>query len=176
MSHCALYMGCLLFICLRWVLVVVCGLSLWMWDLSSPSRDQALILCFGGQTVNHWTTREDPGLSYLIFRIAVDIGTVISTHPLAIFQMEILRLRECKYLGPVIRVETTVLGFEIRALAPHHPIRVLAVSISTLSRTPFRTQMKVALFHPTFKILRCEMPITLQVNTEDAESHSDGYF
>ena len=157
-------------------MVFPCG----MWDLSSPSRDQALILCFGGQTVNHWTTREDPALSHLIFRIAVDVGTVISTHPLPIFQMEILRLRECKYLGPVIWVETAVLGSEIRALAPHHPIRVLAASISTLSpvigRTPFRTRMKVALFHPTFKILRCETPVTLQVNTEDAEGHSGGYF
>ena len=34
-----------------------------MWDPSSLTRDQTL--CFGRQSLNHWTTREDPTHHFL---------------------------------------------------------------------------------------------------------------
>ena len=31
-----------------------------MWDLSSPTRDRACVLCVASRILNHWTTREAP--------------------------------------------------------------------------------------------------------------------
>ena len=35
-----------------------------MWDLSSPTRDWTQVPCFGRQIINHWTTKEVPGLVF----------------------------------------------------------------------------------------------------------------
>ena len=40
---------------LFYILVFLAGS---MWDLSLPSRDQTHTSCIGGQSLNHWTTRE----------------------------------------------------------------------------------------------------------------------
>ena len=37
-----------------------------MWDLSSPTRDQTLVLCTVRWILNHWTTREAPQLTNLL--------------------------------------------------------------------------------------------------------------
>ena len=37
-----------------------------MWDLSSPTIDQTHTLCVGKQSLNHWTSREIPLLTYLV--------------------------------------------------------------------------------------------------------------
>ena len=36
-----------------------------MWDLSCPTRDRTCTSCIGGQSLNHWTTREVPELDIL---------------------------------------------------------------------------------------------------------------
>ena len=36
-----------------------------MWNLSSPTRDQAYIPCITRQILNHWTTREVPPEEFL---------------------------------------------------------------------------------------------------------------
>ena len=36
-----------------------------MWDLSSPARDWTRITCTGRQSLNHWTAREVPTLTFL---------------------------------------------------------------------------------------------------------------
>ena len=44
------------------------GFCLWgMWDLSCPTRDQTHTLCIGGQSLNHWTTREVSYFLLIIF-------------------------------------------------------------------------------------------------------------
>ena len=35
-----------------------------MWDLSSPTRDQTYLPCTARQILNHWITREDPGVFF----------------------------------------------------------------------------------------------------------------
>ena len=43
------------------ILLLFHVLAFWprgMWDLSSPTRGQTWTLCFGRQSLNHWTTRE----------------------------------------------------------------------------------------------------------------------
>jgi len=39
-----------------------------MWDLSSLTRDRTLVPCVAGQILNHWTTREVPGMLPFISR------------------------------------------------------------------------------------------------------------
>ena len=36
-----------------------------MWDPSSPARDQTCVPCIRRRILNHWTTREVPGRSFL---------------------------------------------------------------------------------------------------------------
>ena len=37
-----------------------------MWDLSSPTRDRTCVPCIGRHILNHWTTSEVPGDSFLL--------------------------------------------------------------------------------------------------------------
>ena len=55
------------------ILLLFCVLFFWpqgMWDLSSPTRDRTCTPCIGRWSLNHWTTREVPGV-HVFFQISV---------------------------------------------------------------------------------------------------------
>ena len=49
-----------------------------MWDLSSPTRNQICTLCIGRWTLDHWTSKEVPGLTFIILFLLVNLDFVYS--------------------------------------------------------------------------------------------------
>ena len=71
------------FFCLSWVSIAARGLSLvahWHLDLNSPTGDRT---CVRRQTLNHWTTREVPGTSFLYVgypaRLSIRVGVWVGS-------------------------------------------------------------------------------------------------
>ena len=71
------------FFCLSWVSIAARGLSLvahWRLDLNSPTGDRT---CVRRQTLNHWTTREVPGTSFLYVgypaRLSIRVGVWVGS-------------------------------------------------------------------------------------------------
>ena len=59
--YCYLFIYLFIIFWLCWVFIVTLS-SCGTWDLSSLIRDQTHIPSIGRQVLNHWTTREIPGL------------------------------------------------------------------------------------------------------------------
>ena len=47
---------------------------------SSPTRDQTHVPCIGKQILNHWTTREVPGVSFKGDESALGLGSGEGNH------------------------------------------------------------------------------------------------
>ena len=63
-SELPLVAACRLFSCGAWA-----SLPRGMWDLSSLTKDRTHVLCIRRQILNHWTTREFSGMSFLTLGI-----------------------------------------------------------------------------------------------------------
>ena len=53
--------------CVMWNLTEAQGLPQGLWNLSSPTRDRTWIPCITKQILNHWTTREVPEFSLIVW-------------------------------------------------------------------------------------------------------------
>ena len=76
-----LWCGTIFKVCIEFGTTLLLFFFFWpqvMWNLSSPTRNQTCTLCIGRWSLDHWTSKEVPGLTFIISFLLVNLDFVYS--------------------------------------------------------------------------------------------------
>ena len=115
------------------ILLLLYVLTFWppgKWDLSSLTKDQTHSLCLGRQSLNHWSTREIPVISFLLLFLQSHVGFCHTTrinhsYP---FSLSLLSLPPLPLSRPSRSSHGTRLG-PLCHIATSHQLSILPLTV-----------------------------------------------